>query len=140
MTTYNENQIKIENYDYDLNSLFNFQANFDQLKFVITALARSQRKMYDRMISIENNLKITEKGDGSSRTRRSSVMDGVNNDGISNFNEGENVDVNDYENNLHDRADKDQLHKLDKKNQSEKIDQEISNEYLFVIYVIICIK
>lgn len=61
MTTYKENQITIENFDYDLNSLFNIQASFDQLKMVIVALAKGQNKLLDRVSYIENNLNITDK-------------------------------------------------------------------------------
>jgi len=59
MSSYNENLIKIETHDYDLNTLFNFQANFDQLKFVITALARGQKKVLDRISNIEKTANIT---------------------------------------------------------------------------------
>jgi len=57
--TSSENLLKIETHDYDLNTLFNFQSNFDQLKFVLTALARSQKKVLDRVHNIEKSVNIT---------------------------------------------------------------------------------
>lgn len=49
-----EGYVKIENNNYDIDSLFNFQANFDQLKFVIMALATAQKKSNDRIAKLEN--------------------------------------------------------------------------------------
>ena len=48
-----EGYVKIENNNYDIDSLFNFQSNFDQLKFVIMALATAQKKTNDRIALIE---------------------------------------------------------------------------------------
>jgi hypothetical protein len=49
-----ESYIKIENINYDINSLFNFQASFEQLKYVIMALANAQKKTNDRVSKLEN--------------------------------------------------------------------------------------
>ena len=53
-----ESMIKIETLDFDLNTLFNFQANFDQLKSVLSALATNQKKYIDRVGYIEKSLNI----------------------------------------------------------------------------------
>jgi hypothetical protein len=51
-----EGYVKIENNNYDIDSLFNFhfQSNFDQLKFVIMALATAQKKTNDRVTKLES--------------------------------------------------------------------------------------
>ena len=59
-TTSSENNfLKIESTDFDLNTLFNFQASFDQLKYVLAALARTQKKVLDRVVNVERNVNIT---------------------------------------------------------------------------------
>ena len=53
MTTINEQIVTIENFDFDLNSLFNIQASFDQLKLVISALVKGQNNTISRLEKIE---------------------------------------------------------------------------------------
>ena len=76
MTTNNEAKVTIENYDYDLNSLFNFQASFEQLKFVISALAKGQKKVLDRISNIEKNSNFTNI-DGNGNTTGNSTNNNV---------------------------------------------------------------
>lgn len=48
--------INIDNTDFDLNSLFNLQYNFDILKCLIQALAKNQKGMEQKIIDIEDYL------------------------------------------------------------------------------------
>ena len=53
--------ISFENQEYDINSLFNFQYNFDQLKFLITALIRNQKQNSQKFVEFDEIISDKEK-------------------------------------------------------------------------------
>jgi hypothetical protein len=89
-----EGYIKIENNNYDIDSLFNFhfQANFDQLKFVIMALATAQKKTNERVLKLESNSIEVPKNLHNN-------FDGGKDDSIQEIKEEEDYNENDFDNN-----------------------------------------
>ena len=49
------NEIEINGIEIDMNSLFNFNYNFDILKFVIEGLIKSQKNLEEQLILISND-------------------------------------------------------------------------------------
>ena len=57
----NPQLISFENQEYDINSLFNFQYNFDPLKFLMMAVIKSQKQSSQKITEFEGL--ISEKED-----------------------------------------------------------------------------
>lgn len=53
--------LTFENHEYDINGLLNFHLNFEQLKFLITALVKSQKQTNQKLTDLEEKINFTDK-------------------------------------------------------------------------------
>ena len=51
---------EFENTEYDINSLFNFNYNFDQLKYLLMSLMKSQKLTSQKITEIQESIKEKE--------------------------------------------------------------------------------
>jgi len=131
MTTYTENFLKIENSDYDLNTLFNFQASFEQLKFVLSALATSQKKVLDRVANMEKSVNITNVDDKGFVIR--SAFENIKIESSNNFNNDQISSENNGKGNNHRNEEVDKSPNNINSNQNV-LGGEVSFDFLIVIF------
>ena len=62
--------VEFENAEYDINSLFNFQFNFDQLKFLLMSLMKSHKQTSKKIVELQES--ITEKEERISELEKQS--------------------------------------------------------------------
>lgn len=56
-----QNNLDFEEQEYDINALFNIQINFDQLKFLISALTKNQKRSNQRIADLEEKINFKDK-------------------------------------------------------------------------------
>jgi len=57
----NQQLLNFENNEYDINGLFNIQINFEQLKFLMTAITKTVKKANERIADLEDKINSKDK-------------------------------------------------------------------------------